>query len=141
MLAKGNTLTQIITVQTPTYAVRDSLRNFLLIFSQLTETEQDSIFQAARLSSSLDSTVDLPVQSQANGNVVVSAIRNAQPGQTVQVHSHTWYGKQYDVTYSGGRSVSCTCPDYVNRSKSNPNHVCKHMDEVDAFPSTFGIAA
>ena len=134
-------MANIVTIQTPTYAVRETLRNVLRAFGGLTDDEQNTVFQAARLSSSLDNMVDIRVPTQAEGEGLIRLIRASQPGQTVPVASHTKYGKSYDVVYSGGAAQSCTCPDFENRSKSNPDHICKHMAQVNARPSWFGITS
>lgn len=57
----------------------------------------------------------------------------------VDVASETEWGKHYKVGVQGYFVASCSCPDFENRSKNNPNYVCKHMQRVTDRPSLYGV--
>ena len=46
----------------------------------------------------------------------------------VQSESNT--KKYYIVKFIDGTPVFCSCPDFLNRIKTNPFHVCKHARAI-----------
>ncbi len=50
--------------------------------------------------------------------------------ETYKVQSESDTKKYYIVKFMDGTPVYCSCPDFLNRIKTNPFHVCKHARAI-----------
>ena len=50
--------------------------------------------------------------------------------ETYKVQSETNIDKYYIVKFMDGTPVYCSCPDFLNRVKTNPFLVCKHARAI-----------
>ena len=75
-----------------------------------------------------DSTVDTTDPTDTAGT-------EEQP-KVVGVPSETTMGVVYYVNLT---TCKCTCPDYIHRSTTNVNHVCKHMRTIVQNPVGFNL--
>lgn len=129
----------VTTINIPTYAVRETVRTVLFAFGELTDAQQELAFKEVQKATRLESTVQIPCASGGEASNLVDLFNRTGPLTTVEVDSFTRYGVSYLVQCRGSEPVSCDCPDFVNRSKSDPNHVCKHMGRVEHYPNDFGL--
>src|SRR5918993_3284726 len=60
--------------------------------------------------------------------------------ETYKVQSETNLDKHYIVKFMDGTPAYCSCPDFINRIKTNPFHVCKHARAI-VLAENYGLVA
>jgi hypothetical protein len=61
---------------------------------------------------------------------MVHSYKLASERETYKVQSESNKDRFYIVKFMDDTPVYCTCKDWEQRSKLNPNHICKHMRVV-----------
>lgn len=130
----------VTTINIPTYAVRETVRTVLFAFGELTDAQQELAFKEVQKATRLESTVQIPCTSGGEASNLVDLFNRTGPLTSVEIDSFTHHDITYTVQCRGTTPISCDCPDFENRSKSDPNHVCKHMSRVAYYPSNFGLS-
>jgi hypothetical protein len=127
---KENTLASIVTVNVPQYAVRATLSEIFGVYGSLTPSMQTEMLNLAKTAASTATEVELVCPTEAVAKTILGIINPKSNRRTVKVDSFSRWGLFYDVTLEGNVPISCTCPDFVNRSVGNPLHQCKHILHV-----------
>lgn len=127
-------MARLTTINVPQYAVEESVLRLLLNFGKLPITAHGRVFEAIQKATSISQSVTILCDSEAQAKQIVSALQGAPQRRSVSVASQSRWGVSYDVGVEGSKAVDCTCPDFTNRSPSNPAHVCKHMRSVNNNP-------
>ena len=126
-----------------TYCVDTTIQELLMSFSRLSEEQREAALAAANgVLFDANRVVSVVFTDQKSANDFMNALQAEQTLLKIPVRSFTKYGTNYIVTVDKNsyRVVRCSCPDYVNRSETNPNHVCKHMQKVKDNLTSYLIA-
>lgn len=132
---------RVTQVNIPSYAVEGMVHEFTARVAELEPTVRDNVWKAIS-NRGLYERVTIPMPDKATADSVLQAFTTPtliKVDRTVPVRSKTDPFLTYQVGIRGTKPVNCTCPDYVNRSAMNPNHICKHMNDVAIYPSKFGL--
>ena len=114
------------------YYVDVTMQEILQSFSRLTEYERNIVLPLLEGTAfHSNTTFSVNFTNEREAKEFLSHVLGEKL-ETIHVQSYTDYNTVYDVKVDLNtmRVVSCTCPDYVNRSQYNKAHVCKHMSRV-----------
>lgn len=135
-------MARVTTIQVPTFAVEATVSALLEALPHMEQDEAQKVWEQVRELpyASLSAVISFPCESEEYAKHLVTTINtHSRMHRTVSVMSFTKLGTFYDVEVDGRKAVSCSCPDYVNRSQINPNHICKHMHRVMSRPTSYGL--
>ncbi len=134
-------MARVTQIQVPLFAVEATVGQLLRTLPSMNGVAAEKVWNLLKHDSlDLSRLVTIPCDSEAYATSLASLINADSPIRTVRVNSFTDYTKVYDVEIDAANNpVSCTCPDFVNRHVTNPNHVCKHMQRVSLYPKRYGL--